>query len=79
VKRQLSEASENQNFARMVIGWFFRKFSSGLSVPRRQLRRNLGVVSSADSKNVTTIILDVIADEQELQHVCNALIHSGGF
>jgi alkanesulfonate monooxygenase len=30
-------------------------------------------------KNVTTIILDVIADEQELQHVCNALIHSGVF
>lgn len=30
-------------------------------------------------KNVSTIILDVIADEQELQHVCKALAFSGIF
>jgi alkanesulfonate monooxygenase len=30
-------------------------------------------------RNVGTIILDVVADEQELQHVCEALAHSGVF
>jgi alkanesulfonate monooxygenase len=30
-------------------------------------------------QNVGTIILDVVADEQELQHVCNALACSGAF
>jgi alkanesulfonate monooxygenase len=30
-------------------------------------------------KNVGTVILDVVADEQELQHVCKALAYSGVF
>ena len=30
-------------------------------------------------KNVGTIILDVVADEQELEHVCKALAFSGVF
>jgi len=29
--------------------------------------------------NVSTIILDVVADEQELDHVCKALASSGVF
>jgi alkanesulfonate monooxygenase len=30
-------------------------------------------------KNVGTIILDVVAEEKELQHVCKALALSGAF
>jgi alkanesulfonate monooxygenase len=34
---------------------------------------------SFSEKNVSTIILDVVADEEELDHVCKALASSGVF
>jgi hypothetical protein len=37
------------------------------------------MVRSFAEKNVSTIILDVVANEQELDHVCKALSCSGVF